>query len=145
MTLPIVPSVEGPSPRQPWWRRWFGLRSERRAERFLKRKGHRILTRNWRCQQGELDLVTRQGPVLVFVEVRSTSHRETESARLSVDVEKQRRLTQVALVFIQRYRLFDTPARFDVVTIAWPKGAHEPFIEHFENAFPAQFQPSMFA
>ncbi len=132
-----------PAPRQPWWRRWFGQRSERFAEKYLRKKGHRILTRNWRCPLGELDLITRVGDTVVFVEVRSTAHEASDSARDSVDTEKQRRLTRLALAFIKRYRLQDTPARFDVVTIAWPPKAKSPLIEHFENAFSAQFDRSM--
>jgi putative endonuclease len=144
MTLPIVPPVEGELPQVPWWRRWFGQRSERYAERYLKQKGHRILTRNWRCPLGELDLVTRLQNMVVFVEVRSTGHDSADSARDSVGEEKQRRLSRLALAFIQRYRLKDTPARFDVVTLAWPPKTKEPTIEHFENAFPSLVDRSMF-
>jgi len=132
-----------PSPKQPWWRRWFGQRSERSAERYLRQQGHRILTRNWKCPIGELDLVTRQGQTLVFVEVRSTSHDNAESAKASVDRTKQERLTRLATAFMKRYRVQNVPARFDVVVLAWPSGAKEPIIEHFENAFPALGQWSM--
>ncbi|HQR08008.1 MAG TPA: YraN family protein [Gemmatales bacterium] len=134
-----------PSPQQPWWRRWFGRRSERSAEQFLIRKGHRILTRNWTCPVGEIDLVTRQGESLVFVEVRSTSRKDAESAKLSVDQVKQERLTRLASAFMKRYRVQNVLARFDVVVLAWPSGATEPIIEHFENAFPALGTSSMFS
>ena len=43
--------------RKPWWRRWFGTRSERAASRFLKSLGYRIVARNWSCPLGELDLI----------------------------------------------------------------------------------------
>ena len=134
-----------PSPKQPWWRRWFGRRSERWAERYLRRKGHRILTRNWYCPVGEIDLVTRHGETLVIVEVRSTSHENTESATLSVDQGKQERLTRLAMAFMKHYRVQNVSARFDVVVLAWPSGAKEPIIEHFENAFPALGRSSMFS
>ena len=45
------------SPRMPWWRRWFGTRSERAAAKFLKRQGYRIVARNYSCPLGELDLI----------------------------------------------------------------------------------------
>ncbi len=138
-----LPDAIPPAPRQPWWRRWFGQRSERVAEKYLRQKGHRVLTRNWRCPLGELDLITRQGELLIFVEVRSTAHQAGDSARDSVDAEKQRRLTILALAFIKRYRLQDVPARFAVVILAWPPNARAPLIEHYENAFPAQFDRSM--
>ena len=134
-----------PSPKQPWWRRWFGRRSEQWAERYLRRKGHRILTRNWYCPAGEIDLVTRHGETLVIVEVRSTSHDNAESATHSVDHVKQERLTRLAVAFMKQYRVQNVSARFDVVVLAWPSGAKEPIIEHFENAFPALGRSNMYS
>jgi putative endonuclease len=125
------------SPKQPWYRRWFGTRSERAAERFLKARKHRILTRNWKCQLGELDLITRDGETLVFVEVRSTESPDPLSAAASVDEQKQSQLTRLALYFMKRHKVLQVPARFDVITIAWPPGVKEPRIEHHANAFSA--------
>lgn len=133
-----------PTPRLPWWRRWFGQRSERYAERFLQTQGHRILTRNWSCSLGELDLITRQGNILVFVEVRSTSHQDGDSALQSVDRAKQARLSRLALAFMKQYRLFDVPTRFDVVILAWPEQTTKPTIQYFQNAFTALGKESMF-
>lgn len=131
------------SPRMPWWRRWFGRRSERSAELYLKKKGYRILSRNWSCPLGELDLIARHGNVLVFVEVRSTSHETSESAIHSVDTFKQKQLSRLALAFMKQYRLFDVAARFDVVVLAWPAKAKQPVIQHFENAFESTISRSM--
>src|SRR4051812_18064291 len=52
------------------WRRWFGDRGEREASRFLRRRGIRVLTRQYRTARGEIDLVCRDRDVLVFVEVK---------------------------------------------------------------------------
>lgn len=131
------------SPRMPWWRRWFGSRSERSAELYLKKKGFRILTRNWSCALGELDLIARQGNVLVFVEVRSTSHDTAESAIESVNPSKQRQLSRLAIAFMKQHRLYDVAARFDVVVLAWPAEAKQPEIQHFENAFESTIRKSM--
>ena len=71
-----------PSPaRKPWWRRWFGTRSERAASRFLKRLGYRIVACNYSCPLGELDLVALDQGCLVFVEVRSTGGEDALRAR----------------------------------------------------------------
>lgn len=129
------PLVETASPRQPWWRRWFGSRAERAAERFLKANGLKIITRNWSCALGELDLIARDGQTLVFVEVRSTAGPSTEGPGASVDEEKRRRLSRLALAFIQRHGLGDVAARFDVLLVSWPPGRKEPHIEHHPNAF----------
>ncbi len=125
------------SPTQPWWRRLFGNRSERAATRFLKRLGYRILFRNLRSRRGELDIVAMDGSCIVFVEVRSTEQETAERPAASVGPEKQRRLTQLALAFLQRHRLLDHPARFDVLAISWPAGRKQPKIDHYVNAFEA--------
>lgn len=123
--------------RKPWWRRWFGNRSERAAARFLKRLGYRILARNYSCPQGELDLIALDGSCIVFVEVRSTEQGETTRPALSVDAAKQRRLTDLALHYLQRHRLLGKPARFDVLAVSWPPDQREPEITHHPHAFEA--------
>jgi putative endonuclease len=121
----------------PWWRRWFGTRSERAAARFLRRLGYRILVRNYTCPSGEADLIALDGQTVVFVEVRSTGRDDTERPAASVDDAKQRRLTQVALDYLSRHRLLDCSARFDVLALSWPPGQREPHIDHFRQAFEA--------
>src|SRR4051812_2987049 len=99
-----MPTEATPSARLPWWRRWFGTRSERAAVRFLKRLGYRIVARNWSNPSGELDIVAVDGTVLVFVEVRSTGAEDTDRPAASVDATKQRRLTELALQFLKEKR-----------------------------------------
>ena len=129
--------INVPSSRLPWWRRWFGNRSERAAAKFLKRQGYRIVTRNYSCPLGELDLIALDGQTVVFVEVRSTEGRDAEKTAASVDPEKQQRLTRLALHFLQQKRLLNYPARFDVLIITWPADQREPAIEHHRQAFEA--------
>ena len=130
--------------RKPWWRRWFGTRSERAAARFLRARGMRILARNYFCASGEMDLIAADGRTVVFVEVRSTGGSDLAETATSVDSEKQRRLTDVALDFLGRHRLLGHAARFDVLLLAWPEGQREPHIEHFANAFEAVGRFQMF-
>jgi putative endonuclease len=125
-------------PSQPsWWRRWFGSRSERRAARYLRKQGFRIIARNWSTPLGELDLIAVDGPCIVFVEVRSTAGDDPERPAESVDLVKQKRLTRMALQFLQAKGLLGREARFDVLAIAWPTDKREPTIEHFRSAFEA--------
>src|SRR5262245_6576047 len=131
--------------RRPWWRRWFGSRSERAAERFLKRLGYRIVARNYTSPLGELDLIAVDHQCVVFVEVRSTSQDSTARPAASVDDAKQRRLTQLALHFLQQHHLLNHPARFDVLAISWPPERREPVIEHHPNAFPAVGRLQMYS
>jgi putative endonuclease len=129
--------TEDRSARRPWWRRWFGTRSERAAARFLRRLGLRVVARNWSCTLGELDLVAVEGRTLVFVEVRSTESDDPERPAASVDLTKQTRLTQLALAFLRAHRLLDHQARFDVLALSWPTGQRQPDIVHHRNAFEA--------
>lgn len=125
------------TPRKPWWRRWFGSRSERAAARYLKRQGYRILLRNYTCPHGEIDLVARDGDCVVFVEVRSTEGDDVTVPAASVDERKQQRLTTLALFFLQQHGLLNHPARFDVLALSWPPDRSDPEVAHYVNAFPA--------
>jgi putative endonuclease len=125
------------TPRKPWWRRWFGTRSERAAARFLKGLGYKVLARNFSCALGELDLVMLDGDCIVFVEVRSTADRDQAEPALSVDHAKQKRLTRLAEFFLTTKRLQGRFARFDVLTLRWPESQKDPVIQHFPNAFDA--------
>ncbi len=129
--------MPAPSPTKPWWRRWFGNRSERAGAQFLKRLGYRVVARNYVCPLGELDLVAVHGSCVVFVEVRSTEAEDTDRAAISVDAVKQRRLTRLALHFLKSRRLLECPARFDVLAVSWPPNQREPSIVHYPNAFEA--------
>ncbi len=121
----------------PWLRRWFGTRSERAAARFLRKRGYRILARNFRCDLGEIDLIALDGNCIVFVEVRSTEQADLTRPALSVDHAKQRRLTRLALYFLKCKNLLNHSARFDVLTVGWPAGSGEPTIAHYPSAFEA--------
>jgi putative endonuclease len=121
--------------RWPIFRRWFGDRSENAAARFLRKLRYRILARNVNLTVGELDIVALDGRTLVFVEVRSTAGENVERTTLSVDAAKQKKLTVAALTFLQKHRLLDHPARFDVLIVSWPPNRKQPNVVHFPNAF----------
>jgi putative endonuclease len=131
--------------RKPWWRRWFGSRSERAALRYLKKLGYRVVARNYVCQHGELDIIALDGSCIVFVEVRSTERKSVENPAASVDTAKQQRLTNLALHFLQTKKLLNHPARFDVLAVSWPPGAKEPAVVHYPNAFEAVGRFQMFS
>ena len=139
------PNARSPGPdiggrgfgRWPWWKRWFGQRSERRAAQYLRRTlRYRILAANVSDAAGELDLLALDGKTLVVVEVRSVSDPDPMRAAASVDFVKQRRITEATLRFLKRRHLLNMPVRFDVLAISWPPG-REPVIVHLPNAFEA--------
>jgi len=114
--------------------RLFGQSAESEAEQFLRRKGYRILARNERAPSGELDLVTRSGSVLVFVEVKARGSSTHGGAVEAVDGRKQARLVRLAAQYLARHRLRDQPCRFDVILCAGGTGGPE-VVEHIEHAF----------
>lgn len=121
--------------RYPWWRRWFGQRSERAAAKFLRKQGFRILARNLDDRQGEIDLLALDGTTLVVVEVRSSVSKTFNELAATVDAAKQKKLTDATLRFIQRRRLWNVGFRFDIVAIRWPEEARYPEIQHYRAAF----------
>jgi putative endonuclease len=114
--------------------RLFGQAAESEAERYLRRKGYRILVRNARTPSGELDLVTRSGPVLVFVEVKARRSPAHGGAVGAVDGRKQARLVRLAAQYLAKHRLRDQPCRFDVILCAGGKESPT-VLEHIEHAF----------
>jgi putative endonuclease len=118
----------------PWFRRWFGDRSEQVAANFLRQSGLRILHRNYRTPRGEIDLIARDGSRVVFVEVRSTAGNDSVRLAASIDRGKQRRIVGAAEFFLHRYRMGDCPARFDVVLVQWTKDG-SPIVTHIPTAF----------
>ena len=111
-----------------------GHRGEDLAVDFLFVKGYRILTRNWRIKAGEIDIIAQDGDTLVFCEVKSRSSTRFGTGAEAVDVRKQRKIAQVATLYLQRYRLSNQRCRFDVIEILQPE-QDQPQIQHFINAF----------
>ncbi len=101
----------------------------------LEKRGYAIVARRYRQRSGEIDIVARDGPTLVFVEVKTRESHEFGDAAEAVTPFKRRRITQLALDYMTRHRLADCPCRFDVVSIHFDAGA--PTIELFQNAFDA--------
>ena len=96
-----------------------GRRAERIAERFLRRRGLRTLARNYAKPWGEIDLVMRDGAVLVFVEVRLRGPGAWEDGATSVDAAKQRRLARAADAWLMEHpRYASDVSRFDVVSMS---------------------------
>lgn len=94
-----------------------GATSEDRAVAHLVRQGYRIVERNYRCKLGELDIVARDGGVLVFVEVRSRRSAEYGSALEAVGWHKRRKVSRVAMAYLAHRKPRFDEARFDVVAI----------------------------
>ena len=99
-------------------RKEAGVAGEAAALEYLQRQGLTLIARNYRCRAGEIDLIMRHGPALVFVEVRYRSSNAFGGAAASVTYRKQRRLIRAARhLLMMRAELRRYPARFDVIAI----------------------------
>jgi putative endonuclease len=115
----------------------MGADNEERAGRYLAARGHHIIERNYRCKVGEVDLVTRCGEFLCFVEVRSRTEGDMGAPLETIGPRKQRRVARVAQHYLARRRLSCVMVRFDVLGITiTPRGV---FYEFVENAFESPF------
>lgn len=113
----------------------LGQRGENVAAKHLRNLGYRIITRNFRCPMGEIDIIARDGKTLVFVEVKTRQSDEVPPEQ-QVHLDKQQRLIRAARFYLSRYGTPQPPARFDVVSILWPPG-RDPVVNHIPHAFEA--------
>jgi putative endonuclease len=111
--------------------RQLGQTGEDTAAGYLIQRGYTLVARNWRCDEGEVDLIMRQGERLIFVEVKSVSRAKTEDAALKVNRAKQRRLVRCLYTYLDIHHLGDIETRVDVIAIAFTPSV--PIIEHRED------------
>ena len=110
-----------------------GRKGEDLAYNLLRKKGYKILERNYKSPLGEIDIIAREGKTLAFVEVKTRLTSDFGTAKWAVDLRKQRKLSMVALDYLKRQSLLDQPARFDVVAIDLDHEQEK--IELYQNAF----------
>ncbi len=115
------------------FRKQVGNRGESLAEDYIKRKGYKIIHRNYRCKLGEIDIIAKDGDTIVFIEVRTKQNENFGSPQDSVTSTKISKISKTALNFIQEKNLSGYSYRFDFIAITFSQG--KPNIEHIENAF----------
>ncbi len=112
-------------------KRETGTDKEALAARYLTVRGMCVKERNFRCRQGEIDLIGFHDGYLVFVEVKYRRTGEFGTALEAVDVRKQRRICRTADYYRYLHRLGeDRPVRYDVVAVQGTE------IRWIQNAFP---------
>ena len=115
-------------------RRDVGLLGEKLAQDFLKKRGYRILESNYRCREGEVDIVTRHKDSLVFVEVRTKRSLEFGSPEESITPTKMEKLRAVAAHYQQTHDNLPASWRIDVVAVEMDQKGKLLRIELIENA-----------
>jgi putative endonuclease len=116
-------------------RQRLGESGEDLACRELRRRGYAIVDRRYRTRRGEIDIVARDGEVIVFVEVKTRIGDRFGAAAFAVTAWKQRRIAQIAADYLARHGLYDHPCRFDVVAIDMASGRLR--VEVYQDAFEA--------
>jgi putative endonuclease len=116
----------------------LGKKGEALAIAQLKVLNYKILEQNFKCPLGEIDIVARDRSTLVFIEVKTRATRDFGGPAAAVNERKQRQLSKAALAYLKQKKLFDVPARFDVVAIEILPTA--PRIEVIRNAFDLSYE-----
>lgn len=116
------------------YRQRLGQWGEDVAVEHLRAAGWEVLDRNWRCREGELDIVARDGSVLVFVEVKTRSGRAYGEPAEAVSLSKARRIHGLAVRWLTEQRpKGDWDLRFDILAIVrYDTG---PEVVHLMGAF----------
>ena len=120
-------STGGPSTRE------RGAAGEEAAVRFLQQSGYEIIERNYYYLRGEIDIVAKDGTVLVFVEVKSRRSTSFGAPEESVTPKKQELLRRTAEGYVAERGIVDTECRFDVVSVIMRDGKEECMI--LKNCF----------
>ena len=112
----------------------IGRFGEELAARHLEAAGLRILDRNWRCAEGEIDIVAADGDTLVICEVKTRSGTGFGDPAEAVIAAKAARLRRLALRWLAAREVGWRDLRFDVVTVLRrPHG--DPVVRHLRGAF----------
>ena len=110
-------------------RRALGARGEALAARWYEERGYTVLDRNWRCREGELDLVLARGRTLVFCEVKARTSNAYGTPAEAVTRTKQRRIRRLAVRWLDERDVRSRSLRFDVACVVGRS------VEVIESAF----------
>lgn len=110
----------------------LGEMGEGLAVTFLKKKGYKLITQNFKTRIGEIDIIARDGDTLVFVEVKTRESIAYGKPFEAVDYFKKRKIANVALLYLKKLKEIP-PCRFDVVSIFFDQG--RPECELIRDAF----------
>ncbi len=94
-----------------------GKIGEDKAEIYLKEQGYKILCRNFRCMQGEIDIIAREENTIVFVEVKTRTSTKYGEAREAVDKRKQKHIYQSARYYLYQNKKESSNVRIDVIEV----------------------------
>ena len=109
-----------------------GAEAENQACHFLQQKGLKLITRNYYCRQGEIDLIMNDNEATVFIEVRYRKNNHYGDAKESITTQKQNKIRTTALHYMQSHPQKNN-VRFDVIAITGEGPQQQ--LEWIQNAF----------
>ena len=115
-------------------RKELGNTGEKLASDFLKKKGYKIRDTNFRCREGEIDIVAEKKGCLVFVEVRTKASSGFGSPEESVTFAKKEKLIASALTYLNNHQNLPESWRIDFVAVELDPNGKTKRIELIENA-----------
>lgn len=111
----------------------LGSEGEDLAVKFLKKKGYKIIARNYKNYIGEIDIIARDGDTIVFIEVKTRTDISFGYPFEAVNKRKRQKLKNLALLYLKRQGK-ESPVRFDVLSIFCMDNGKKD-IEHIKDAF----------
>jgi len=115
-------------------RRDTGILGEKLAKDFLKKRGYHILETNYRCPEGEIDIVAKHKDSLAFIEVRTKASQEFGSPEESITPVKRERMRATAAHYLQTHDNLPLLWRIDMVAVELDQNGKLSRIELIENA-----------
>jgi len=112
----------------------FGKSAEDMAEQMLRKKGYRILERNFRVAGGELDLIADDQGILVFIEVKARRGQDFGGAPYAITARKKQQIIKLASCYLSQRDLINQHCRFDAILVVGTN-EHSPQLTHIEQAF----------
>ena len=118
----------------PTKRKEIGAIGEKLATDYLKKRGYKIIQRNFRCRDGEIHIIVQKGECLVFVEVRTKRSTAFGTPEESIGSFKKEKLISLANAYLQSCDNVPLSWRIDVVAVELGPNNKVSRLEHIENA-----------
>lgn len=109
----------------------IGKSGEDEAEEYLEKLNYKILSRNFRCKSGEIDIIAKDKKEVIFIEVKTRTTLVCGTPSESVNVNKKRHIREAAKYYLYKENLYNVFCRFDVIEIYFLNNVCE--ISHIKN------------
>jgi putative endonuclease len=113
--------------------RVLGSEGEHLAVKFLKKRGYKIIARNYKTPIGEIDIIAEDGDTIVFVEVKTRTDDSFGQPFEAVNRRKRQKMKNLALLYLKKQGK-ESPVRFDILSIFYMNNGNKE-IEHIKDAF----------